>query len=228
MVSAAMSCVKYLLFAFNLIFAISGIAILVVGGICQGVYHNYSEFVDDKFFWIPIVVIVVGAVITIIAFFGCCGAVKENHCMISTFASLLLIIFILELVGGIAVYVLRNDLKKIFDDKIISSVKSYDSNQNVKNTWDILQADFHCCGANGVIDWLNRIPSSCCQNLPTEEQCTVSQAYDTGCLDTLQGFVEKNALILGGVGIGIALIQLIGVIFACCLARSIQKEYESV
>ena len=62
----------------------TGVAILVIGGLLQGVYHNYSQFVNENFTFLPILIIVSGAVIFIITFFGCCGTVKENHCMIST------------------------------------------------------------------------------------------------------------------------------------------------
>jgi CD63 antigen len=35
----------------------------------------------------PVLLIVVGVTVFVVAFFGCCGAVKENHCMIMTVSS---------------------------------------------------------------------------------------------------------------------------------------------
>jgi CD63 antigen len=32
----------------------------------------------------PVLLVVVGITVFVVAFFGCCGAVKENHCMIMT------------------------------------------------------------------------------------------------------------------------------------------------
>nr|CAD7401696.1 unnamed protein product [Timema cristinae] len=91
MVSGGMSCVKYLLFVFNLVFVtvnisrqISGLALLVIGAIIQDVYSDYTDFLHGKFFAGPILLIVVGIIVFVVAFFGCCGAVKENHCMIIT------------------------------------------------------------------------------------------------------------------------------------------------
>lgn len=57
------------------------------------------------------------------------------------FATFLLILFILELAGGIAAYVLRNDLKEMVNDKMTSSVDQYYNNRNVKDAWDIIQSD---------------------------------------------------------------------------------------
>jgi len=34
--------------------------------------------------------------------------------------------------------------------------------------------------------------------------------------------------VIGGVGIGLAFVQVVGIMFACCLARAIKKEYEVV
>lgn len=62
----------------------SGIAILTVGVIAHVVYSHYSNFVYPSYQSAPLVLIGVGVVIFVVAFFGCCGAVKENYCMIVT------------------------------------------------------------------------------------------------------------------------------------------------
>jgi len=63
---------------------VTGIVLLIVGAVIQGLYENYSSFLDDRFFSAPALLIAVGAIVFIVSFFGCCGAVKENHCMILT------------------------------------------------------------------------------------------------------------------------------------------------
>ncbi|XP_069702991.1 CD63 antigen-like [Periplaneta americana] len=231
MVSGGMTCVKYLLFVFNLVFAISGIAILAIGAIIQDFYVNYSDFIHGKFFIGPILLIVVGIIVFIVAFFGCCGAIKENHCMIMTFAALLLVIFGIELAGGITGYVLQDDVEEMLNKTVSGSMASYTTNNEVKKTWDIMQHDLHCCGANDPRDWVNvfhndSLPETCC---PHDPACTIlTNPYQQGCVSILRNEVQNYALLLGGVGIGVACIQLIGVIFACCLAKSIRKEYETV
>jgi CD63 antigen len=68
-------------------FQISGIIILAVGAIIQNFYSNYTDFLHGKFFAGPVLLIVVGVTVFVVAFFGCCGAIKENHCMIMTVSS---------------------------------------------------------------------------------------------------------------------------------------------
>lgn len=49
-----------------------------------------------------------------------------------------------------------------------------------------------------------------------------------GCIDRVQNFVVGNLVILGSVGVVLILIQVFVIMFTCCLARSIRKEYEVV
>ena len=62
-----------------------------------------------QFFNAPVLLVVVGCIIFFVTFFGCCGAVKENHCMTVTFSVLLALIFLLELGAGIGAYMMRDE-----------------------------------------------------------------------------------------------------------------------
>lgn len=56
----------------------------------------------------------------------------------------------------------------------------------------------------------NVIPDSCCKEVPSQGKCDLNsiQVHAEGCMIKLQSAIESNAMILGGVGIGIALIQV--------------------
>ncbi|XP_061934986.1 CD63 antigen [Apis cerana] len=236
MVSGGMACIKYLTFLFNLIFAITGIVFIAVGTVILVVYSGYNNFMDSWFFAAPILIIIVGVIVFIVSFFGCCGAVKENHCMIITFSVLLLLIFALELGAGIAGYMMRGDVHTMVENRLNITMGEYVTNDDIHRSWDIMQHDLQCCGIIGATDWAhvgfsdNIVPNSCCKEVPEGNKCDSNSIHihSNGCMNNLQSAIEHNALILGGVGIGIAVIQLIGVIFACCLARSIRREYETV
>ncbi|KAI5634664.1 tetraspanin family domain-containing protein [Phthorimaea operculella] len=233
-IGAGMSCVKYLLFCFNLLFAITGLIILIVGIKAEIKAHPYIDLTDEAFYTsAPMVLIIIGVIVFIVAFFGCCGAVKENHCMIVTFSAFLLIIFVAELAVGIAGYVKRDDLENSIMKHLNSSISKYDSDPDVKQTFDIMQTDLGCCGINSADDWINNklpYPNSCCAGQQVGQPCTPASEtfYHDACLPKLVNLMNSLALWLGGVGIGIAVIQLLGVIFACCLARSIRSQYETV
>ncbi|XP_003704490.1 CD63 antigen [Megachile rotundata] len=226
-------CVKYLMFVFNLLFVITGIILLSIGVVFHGVYHNYQHFLDNKFLSVPSLLIAIGAIIFLIAFFGCCGAVRENYCMIVTFTSFLVLVFILELSAGISGYVLRNRASTIVEEKMIDTMQLYRNNTEIQMVWNNLQSDFHCCGTNNASEWmavLQSIPASCCDNLVKEANCTLTSPtlHPNGCYGGFLSFIKSHAVQLGGVGIGIAVVQAIGIWFSVYLARSIKNSYESV
>lgn len=67
------------------IFQLCGIALIAVG---VGFLLKYDEvldaFRDVNVNVAPIAFIVIGSAIFLIAFFGCCGAIFESECMVST------------------------------------------------------------------------------------------------------------------------------------------------
>lgn len=75
---------KKILYTKYCYFQITGIILLSIGIVIHGIYHNYQHFLDNKFLSVPSLLIAIGAIIFFIAFFGCCGAVRENYCMIIT------------------------------------------------------------------------------------------------------------------------------------------------
>ena len=96
-----------------LLFQITGLALIVTGAVIQGLYSQYLDFLGDSFFNTPVLLVVVGCIIFAITFFGCCGAVKESHCMTMTFAVLLGLIFVIELGAGISAYMLRTRVRLV-------------------------------------------------------------------------------------------------------------------
>jgi len=235
--SGGSTCIKYLLFIFNLVFVVTGIVLLIVGAVILGSYKDYSFLLDDRFFSAPALLIAVGAIVFVVSFFGCCGAVKENHCMILTFSILLLLVFILELSGGIAGYVLRDSARDFLSDKLNKSMHSYNSSTESQEFWYRMQTSMECCGTNGYRDWQDvfhndSLPLSCCPRSSAAVGLDVCNAtstvYPKGCLEQFGTFVMNHAAVLGGAGVGIAFIQLLGVVLACLLARHIRTNYESV
>lgn len=69
---------------------------------------------------------------------------------------------------------------------------------------------------NGPADWPkigfpnNNVPDTCCNEIPAQSKCDLNSIHihDEGCMVKLKSAIENNAMILGGVGIGIALIQV--------------------
>lgn len=51
-----------------------------------------------------IILIVVSVFVVVVSFFGCCGAIKENKCMLGTYFTIVLALFIVMIVGAVLGY----------------------------------------------------------------------------------------------------------------------------
>ncbi|RZC33505.1 23 kDa integral membrane protein [Asbolus verrucosus] len=213
MESCEMSLIKYILFIFNLIFAISGIGIIVAGAIVLSDVGDFNHFMDNELLAPPIVLIVAGAIVFIVAFLGCFGAIRESYNLLIAFAVCLLIIFIIELAVGIAAAVYHTDFSDALKSTLKKSMANYSQNDVEKIAWDNAQTKLMCCGVEGPNDWQGQIlPYSCCHindNLATPSVTTYcidaakgKYLYQTGCYDRLKMKINDNTKVLIGVGIG--------------------------
>ncbi|OWK17559.1 TSPAN4 [Cervus elaphus hippelaphus] len=89
--------VKYLMFAFNLLFWLGGCGILGVGIWLAATQGNFATL-SSSFPSLSAanLLIVTGTFVMAIGFVGCIGAIKENRCLLLTFFVALLLVFLLE------------------------------------------------------------------------------------------------------------------------------------
>ncbi|XP_029450551.1 CD63 antigen isoform X2 [Rhinatrema bivittatum] len=234
-VEGGMKCVKFLVFFFNFIFWLCGLALIVVGVIVQVKLNNSIIIKNASASGAPIVIIIVGVVIFFVAFFGCCGAWKENYCMVTTFAILLTLIFLVEIAAAIAGYVFKNKVNDFFRQSFVEGMAKYNTTIEVKEALDGLQRDFKCCGENGSTDWANYapfnksggVPDSCCQNETAGCGKASPPLINTeGCVEKINTWIKNNVVVIAGVALGIAFLELLGIVFACCLMKGIRSGYE--
>lgn len=225
---------KYLVFLFNFLFWICGCALIGLGIYVLVQMHNPQVFKNSATSSAPIVIIVVGVIIFFISFFGCCGAVKENYCMVTTFAVLLGLIFLVEIAAAIAGYVYRNQLQTAFTETITDGLKKYNTSTEITKGIDELQRDFKCCGANNYTDWKNydpfkgtdQVPDSCCKVPAPGCGKNITQINQEGCVSKIESLIKTNIGIVAGVALGIAFFEILGIVFACCLMKGIRSGYE--
>lgn len=243
---------KIFLVIFNVVFWLCGGALLGLG-IWIRVDPNALNYLhvatinggDSMVNASAYVLIGVGAFIFLTGFCGCCGALKESTCMLNTYIAILVIIIILEVVAGILAIIFKGRIGNELQGSMRKTVeKDYNVTEGISKSWDYVQVFFECCGADNATDWdtsyymgkYKHIPPTCCvlkeKNADTpvpvnEANCykkMTGSYYKEGCYPKLLQWVNDKAVILIAVAIGVALVQVFGLLFACCLKSAIQKH----
>jgi len=241
-----MKCIKYILFFFNLVFVALGIVLLAVGISTKTGFSKHLKFIDPEVLsYPPNLFIAAGAIIFIIAFLGCYGSWKESHCMMITYSVLLSLLLILELGAAFSAFALEDDVERIFVRGMEKSQGDYNKNgsEDVTKSWNAMQHEWECCGTRNYTDWqinkdLEVIPDSCCKDAITN--CTTvnhityltpwEEANETIYVEGCWNHAVKEVTLetIGIVGIVLAVVELLGIISACLMARSIRYSYETV
>jgi len=113
-----------------------------------------------------IAMIVLGGILSIIAFFGFFGACCENKCMLSTYATLMIVIIVVEIALIIlvvvhpkelktyAVEVIRKSLTGGFKSDVSVDNDTFEYSTNLLSTaWMAIQFQLECCGAVNYTDY---------------------------------------------------------------------------
>lgn len=253
--SCGAQCAKYILFLFNVIFWLSGAAFIAVGAYIAidkdlKILGDAVSTGDNHLKIAAYVIITVGVITFIVGFCGCCGAIKENQCLLGTYIALLSIILVISLAIGIYAAVKKNDVIKNMKKQAMKAIqKEYPprnekTGANFKKVIDDIQLKGKCCGVESMDEWRNsewykknnpekyKIPPSCCGSKKDDysvvKKCQDgSSYYKKKCADYIENVIKSKAPVIIGIACGVAALEIFGIIFACCLCRSIRREYET-
>ncbi|XP_072511478.1 tetraspanin-8 [Notamacropus eugenii] len=233
--------IKYSMFIFNFIFWACGCVILGVA-IYARVSENGNDIVSAEVQPINIhaaanLLIAVGAIIMVLGFLGCCGAMKESRCMLLLFFIGLLLIVIIQIAAGVVGIVYKSKLEDSFKETFQEQVKSLTlegaDHETFRNSLEKVQKEFKCCGlVDGAADWgryFDQYSASClCTNVTNAKDiCTTyngKQVYKQACGDAIIDFLKKNLMVVAGIAFGVAVIEILGMVFSMVLYCQIGKK----
>lgn len=218
------ACLKYLMFVFNFIFWLVGCALLAVGIWAKVDESSFADVITVESHahsmnvaaW---VIIVVGAIIFILGFLGCCGAIRESQFMLATFFVFLFIIFAVLLAIGIYAYVKfsKDELEEELAEKLKESYDKYSTNNKTKKEIDEMHERLDCCGPK----------TGDCKttyHAIAVESCGVDCQNREGCIEKAIEVFKSNMVIIVAVVLAIAVIMVLGMIFSmllCCAIREV-------
>lgn len=227
---------KYLVFTFNLVFWLIGLFFIGIGiwarvdedflktvlqlsGEHEEVGNTVAQYIDIM----ALFVIGLGAIISIIALFGCCGAIRQSRCCLGVFFVLLLLCFLVTLVfGGFLLFVAATGKS---DDDVSKAIREA-FQEAVKIMWQAMsEADrtnferaHKCCGIDSSLG-----------SLVGNVKCAITTTPSTqNCSSKLIEEVQSRFFLSGGIIMGIAVIEVIGMSMACVLFNRYTHVYTAV
>nr|XP_057942222.1 tetraspanin-9 isoform X1 [Doryrhamphus excisus] len=239
MARGCLCCLKYLMFIFNLIFWLCGCGLLGVGiwlSVSQGSFATFSP--SFPALSAANMVIAVGAIVMVTGFLGCLGAIKENKCLLLSFFIVLLIILLAEVILLILFFVYSDKVSENAKQDLKDGLALYNSENNIglRNAWNIIQAEWKCCGVIAYTDWHEAlkekvVPDRCCQE--HYQNCgrnSTNMFWNRGCFEKVEEWLDDNKHLLGTIGMVILVVQLLGMAFSMTLFHHIHrtgKKYDA-
>ncbi|XP_055920654.1 23 kDa integral membrane protein-like [Eupeodes corollae] len=213
---------KYVLFIFNMLVLACGILVIVFGSLLTADVVDLKNLADSfQISGIPICIIVIGCIISIIAFIGCCGAIRENTCLTIIYAVVMLVLFVLQIIIVLYIWLEQESFLNTMNS-IVN--KAWTTRHENGRLMDVLQMEFNCCGQFGSQDYFGEaVPNSCCGRSATS--CSmISVLIKPGCSQAFKDFWTTHISIAKYAGMVVAGVELIAIIFACCIANQSRNE----
>uniref|UniRef100_A0A182UHC6 Tetraspanin n=1 Tax=Anopheles melas TaxID=34690 RepID=A0A182UHC6_9DIPT len=190
------SVVKYLVVLVNLLFWVVGFLIvsLAIWMLSDPTFlismtQNETNYTIGLYIFL-----VVGGLMLVVAFLGCCGAFKESQWMLTSFFCCLLMVLVAELAAGAWAFQNSDKLDNVVRSAVKEAVQTqYGVIPMRTATLDAIQKHYKCCGAEGPNDWqssafnnaerptpsieisnqptIYKVPETCCVSNITPEQC---------------------------------------------------------
>ncbi|ESP04134.1 hypothetical protein LOTGIDRAFT_237549 [Lottia gigantea] len=191
-----------------------------------------------------------GGFMLLVSVFGCCGGIQKSRILLGLYIACLVIIFIGQITAGILAALYKTDVEHTIESNLLGVLENDYKPGRTKYTqpWDYVQVWLHCCGVHNYTDYKDikfgvgqMVPLTCCilenedPNDPMPKNNTRCQleANQTvageflkplGCLDGVTNAIKEYDGILIGVAIGIAVIEILGILLACCVCKNIHSE----
>ncbi|RWR99824.1 CD63 antigen-like isoform X2 [Dinothrombium tinctorium] len=214
--------IKIFLFLFTFILVIVGFIILGLG-----VYFRFTlskagiTAEGPKIF--AILVIVSGFFTSLISCAGFCGVLKENKCLLYTYAEIVFVLAVFQLVLAFCLNGIIGGNSSIVRNQVIKSMKkypSYERDDARKIAIDKMQWHYSCCGwEKGPEDWrenfkeyIDELPRSCCFDPEGDRDENMRNLHNQVCtMKTVENFKKGCAFEIK------KLFLLIIFIIFCCL-----------
>uniref|UniRef100_A0AAZ3QEJ2 Tetraspanin n=1 Tax=Oncorhynchus tshawytscha TaxID=74940 RepID=A0AAZ3QEJ2_ONCTS len=216
-----LSCIKYLMFVFNFLIFLGGSFLLGVGVWVLVDPTGFREIItaNPLLFTGVYIILAMGGMLFLLGFLGCCGAIRENKC---------LLLFL---------------TREFFTKELKRHYQGYNNTDVFTGTWNAVMNNFDCCGVNSPEDFEESlfrlinpnemVPAACCRRgsqpgdsaYVNQDECLMGKMLfrnNKGCYSAVVDYFELYIYVAGALAIVVLTIELFAMVFAMCLFRGIQ------
>jgi len=212
------------------------------------------DFWSWYFYACPMCMLALGAYTFAVSVYGFLISNQESRGLLSLVAIFFSIAFFIQLFSIFTAFELRTTINTAqIIPGIVENMEQYENRENnpdwddtIRNNWDTMQTNLRCCGGRnyetGFTEWRivleNDVPDSCCHVV--EEGCGKNKLrnqldartdlgiWKDGCLEILKTKLREEVspllIIYSGVGVLLALVELITVVLACSYIAQISRR----
>lgn len=155
-------CVKYILFALNVLFWLLGLVMVIIGAYARAI-KSYGEL-GSKLPWFmdpANLFIIVGVIIFTLAFLGCLGSLRENIIILKIFEYVIDLLLLVEIAMAIYIYVDRKRVQDTIENFLKPTIPKYRDDVDFQSIIDWTQETVKCCGIRNYDDWDENIYFNC-------------------------------------------------------------------
>eukprot|EP00058_Branchiostoma_floridae_P019312 XP_002604802.1 hypothetical protein BRAFLDRAFT_70652 [Branchiostoma floridae] len=219
---AAIVCFKCGLACFLVVFLAAGITMLVVAAVANKYMGQFEELNHDLISGRNLC-IVIGLFVTLTGILGIAGVVRENCCLLLSFAGILGCLFVLSVAAGVSLAVLTSigTLREKLTDFLGEMILKVEKTAVRSKVMDEVQMQIKCCGDVSYRDWFDvpfdgtnvthsgDVPGSCC--VGAKENFDINKPDDS-CGKRAK---SQNSTIYT---------TAVGFTLSCCLLRHIRRR----
>lgn len=222
--------IKYLFFAFNLVFFISGSIILALS--VHAVNNKLGYRITDYVLPAVTLLIFMSAVTLIFGFLGCCGAMRDNHCLLAVFfVGLFLMFLIILAVGTLGVLSRTPTAQEVVKEGLQQLLPLSEQPKEIQESYQNVEREGSCCGVfGGHVDWGNSsmVPNSCNCTDPSRN-CSVLDSHDyevysTPCVVYIMTWLDRVSDTIMGITLAFSILLILGMIFSLFLLCQLKRN----
>ncbi|XP_027524975.1 tetraspanin-18-like [Pipra filicauda] len=235
-----LSCLKYLMFIFNVLVFAGGTLLAALGLWVAADPGGFQALVAARAVlgaaaWL---LLALGIALALLGCLGCCGALRRSRPLLLLFFILVSLVFLMQLVGAILFLV---HWKQVRPERFLSELRrNYRGDEGAEvfsTAWNTLMVTFSCCGVLGPEDFGNGSrfqelhpgvpwPRACCArdgllgDLLGWEQCqdrSPGYIHEQGCFSTFGRTLQRSLSLPGSCSLAVLGIETFAMFFSLCL-----------